>query len=105
MTQCSQLQADQFILDQGIGTSDYVRDATTSAERRRAGRLDDVSAELIPLLRRPDLHEPSQSSRSVDDLEMDEMADGNAVAGIISAVAISVPLWAIIGVIGWVAWR
>ena len=66
-----QIQAD----DEVKNTAPVLRD------RRRPGRLDDVSPELIPLLRHPDDLEPDRD-------------DARPATGIVIAVMLSVPLWA-----------
>ncbi len=53
----------------------------TARDRRRPGRIEDVSPELIPLMRHPDELEPDR-----DDLR--------PMTGVLVAVALSVPVWA-----------
>lgn len=59
-------------------------------DRRRPGRLTDVSPELIPLLRASE-----RESIQIDspDLEFDEPDQVAPARGILSGVALSVPLW------------
>ena len=58
-------------------------------DRRRPGRIEDVSPELIPLMRHPDDLEPDR-----DDIR--------PMTGIVVAVLLSVPVWA--GIALFVRW-
>ena len=72
--------------------------------RRRPGRLKKVNPDLIPLLRSPataDIRELSLGEVDAQFVE-DNLAP---VKGILFAVALSVPLWAGISVLVWVAVR
>lgn len=72
--------------------------------RRRPGRLKKVNPDLIPLLRSTataDIYEPALGKVDTQFVE-DNLAP---VKGIVFAVALSVPLWAGIGALVWVAIR
>ena len=63
-----------------------------SAERRRPGR-GPVSTELLPLLR----------GDAMQDMEDEDVARSPPLVGIAFAVALSVPLWFVIGTVVWLA--
>jgi hypothetical protein len=65
-----------------------VAEPATVVDRRRSGRLDQVNPALIPLLRGT-----TETGEDVDDL--------GPSRGIASAMLLSVPLWAVIGVMVW----
>jgi hypothetical protein len=66
-------------------------------DQRRPGRLEQVSPTLIPLLR--------GAAQNVDiDLDMDYTADLAVARGIAFGLCLAVPLWALIGLAGWLIW-
>ena len=73
------------------------------ADRRRPGRIDNVSPELLPLMRRSDLAAAGRSIAAEPELiesagqseELDPEGDAAAPArGIVFGLVLSVPIWA-----------
>ena len=72
--------------------------SAASKDRRRPGRPDHASPLLIPLLRTAEI-EAAAASGTTDELPFE---DALAPAkGIAVGLALSVPLWAVIGGIAW----
>lgn len=76
-----------------LETTTLVETTQTVADRRRPGRVDDVSPELIPLLRKPTADTPIE----FDEDEVDQTA---AIRGVFFGVLISAPIWAAIAYVG-----
>jgi hypothetical protein len=69
----------------------------TPSDRRRPGRLEQVSPTLVPLFR--------GAAQNVHiDLDIDYTAPLAAARGIALGTCLAVPLWALIGVAGWLIW-
>lgn len=68
-----------------------------AGDRRRQGRRDSVSPALISLLRGPLAPNPSPGDKKEF---TDDRGDLASVVGIAVAVVLTVPLWAMIGLIG-----
>jgi hypothetical protein len=66
-------------------------------ERRRPGRLENVSPELIPILRsnRPLPEFPGQPDVP------DHTDDLSSARGVLVGMAISIPIWCLIGAAAW----
>lgn len=68
--------------------------STEQGDRRRPGRLASVSPELVPLLR----------GQSVPSAELEpSFGDPDQLGGIralVAGVALSIPLWAVLGLLG-----
>lgn len=81
--------------------------AETSSDtegRRRVGRPDQVNPNLIPLLRHAATVEIPASL--LDEVSAPYVEDGfGAGRGVVLAVALSVPSWAVIGAIAWAVLR
>jgi hypothetical protein len=74
-----------------------VTNASALPDQRRLGRLEQVSPTLIPLLR--------GTAQDVDtDPDIDHTTNLAAARGIAVAACLSVPLWALIGLAGWLIW-
>lgn len=83
------------MIDEPIGQEGHL-DTDAPPDRRRLGRLNDVSPELIPLLR-------GSSRDSLPDLADDENPHDLAAArGILFAAFVSIILWALIALAVWV---
>ncbi len=67
-----------------------VEAAMDVAERRRPGRLENVSPTLIPILRSP---EPTE-------IEFDEVDQAAAARGVAFGALLSAPIWVIIAYVG-----
>lgn len=80
--------------------------ATIAAERRRPGRLETINPHLIELLRCPEEISPTiedeaidiLSTRIQDDIDTDLLAPAR---GIMLGLAISLAMWALIGLADW----
>lgn len=73
--------------------------SVASKDRRRPGRPDHASPQLIPLLRAAEIEAAAASGAA------DEPPFENALApiqGIALGLVVSVPLWAVLGGIAWV---
>ena len=69
----------------------------TPSDRRRPGRLEQVNPTLVPLLR--------GAARTVDiDLDIDYTAPLDAARAIAVGLCLAAPLWALIGLAGWLIW-
>jgi len=77
----------------------------TTVDRRRPGRVQNVSPELLPLLRKPVpdaaevealLLEPSADPQAAPELGIDVDNPLAPARGLLAAVALSVPMWLII---------
>ena len=68
---------------------------TSTSDRRRPGRLKQISPELIPILRVSETGTPADS-----DFEWDEGDQLAGVRGIAFGLALSVPLWVGIAYVG-----
>lgn len=62
-----------------------------AADRRRPGRVENVSPALIPILRTPD---------PAVDIEFDEVDQAAAVRGLAFGVLLSAPIWVAIAYLG-----
>jgi hypothetical protein len=69
----------------------------TSSDRRRPGRLEQVSPALVPLFR-------GAAQNGDIDLDIDYTAPLAAAHGIALGMCLAVPLWALIGLAGWLIW-
>ncbi|MDP9097099.1 MAG: hypothetical protein M3N26_11220 [Pseudomonadota bacterium] len=65
--------------------------AAAAKDRRRPGRLDEVSPELIPILRGA---EPDA------ELEFDDVDQTAALRGLVAGVVFSAPIWVAIAYLG-----
>jgi hypothetical protein len=72
-------------------------------DRRRPGRQD-ASPHLIPLLRDPIGTDPDALLREPTDPSSDRKELAPAI-GILVGLALSVPLWGLIGALMWAIWR
>ena len=68
-------------------------DITAAAvkDRRRPGRLDDVNAELIPILR---------GAEPTIEFELDEVDQTAALRGLVAGLIFSAPIWVAIAYFG-----
>ena len=73
--------------------------ADASKDRRRPGRPDQASPHLIPLLRTAEI-EAAAASGMAEELPFEEDALAPA-KGIAVGLMLSVPVWAVIGMIVW----
>ena len=73
--------------------------AVKSKDRRRPGRPDQASPHLIPLLRTAEI-EAAAASIAAEELPFEEDALAPA-KGIAIGLLLSVPVWAVIGMIVW----
>ncbi len=74
-------------------TTTLIETTSDTTDRRRPGRLDSVSPELIPLLRKQTAEAPIE----FDEEDVDQTA---AVRGVFFGVLISAPIWAAIAYVG-----
>jgi len=78
--------------------------SAASKDRRRPGRPDQANPHLIPLLRTSDIEDAAASDTAVAPAMEDELAFEDALApakGIAVGLLLSVPIWAVIGMIVW----
>jgi hypothetical protein len=81
------------------GSPTPVTNLAAVQDRRRPGRPDQVSSALIPLLRDPT---PSDDTSPLfDDTLSDDDDELAPMRGIAVATLLSVPLWFLIGLGGW----
>lgn len=67
-----------------------------SKDRRRPGRMDNVSPALIPLLRQNSNPADSSCLEGQDELLLDSGDDLGPARGVVVGAALSLPLWAFI---------
>ena len=72
--------------------------SAASKDRRRPGRPDNASPQLIPLLRTAEV-EAAAASGATDERPFENAL--HPIQGIVVGLAVSVPLWAVIGGIAW----
>lgn len=65
--------------------------AAAVKDRRRPGRVDEVSPELIPILR---------SAEPAVELEFDEVDETAALRGLVAGILLSAPVWVAIAYFG-----
>ena len=90
-----------------MGTPAPTLPSGVAVDRRRPGRPEDVSEQLIPLLRGETDMSLSEPPLVPDDLFAIDPEDavGPPMQGIASAVLLSSVLWGMAGVAGWVLLR
>lgn len=69
-------------------------------DRRRPGRPEEVSSHLVPLLRTSSVVEAAAAFDMADGMPGDALAPAKGIA---VGLALSVPLWAVIGGVVWAA--
>ena len=68
-----------------------VTNATVAKDRRRPGRIEDVNAELIPILR---------GAEPVVEHEPEDVDQTAALRGLVAGVLFSAPIWVAIAYVG-----